>query len=82
MSFFQNIQKPEFWKAFLKIALPFFILLVLITFVLNSGRDILAGDFAAVNEENFANGKWVRFWGIKIAITLIYSLIMTNRNMH
>lgn len=48
---------------------------------MNSWRDIFAGDFAAVNDYNFADGKWIRFWGIKIVITILYGLYMTNKNI-
>lgn len=48
---------------------------------MNSWRDIFAGDFAAVNDYNFSDGKWIRFWGIKIVITILYGLYMTNKNM-
>ena len=81
MSFFQKIQKPEFWNGFLKITIPFFIFLILISIFMNSWRDIFAGDFAAVNDYNFADGKWIRFWGIKIVITILYGLYMTNKNI-
>ncbi|MAD96141.1 MAG: hypothetical protein CMB99_02330 [Flavobacteriaceae bacterium] len=81
MSFFQKLQKKEFWDGFLKITIPFFILLVLISLFMNSWRDIVAGDFAAVNEYNFSEGKWMRFWGIKIVITILYGLFMANKNV-
>lgn len=80
MSFFEKIQKPEFWNAFKKISIPFFILLVLISLFMNSWRDIFSGDFAAVNAYNFSDGKWIRFWGFKIVITILYGLFMTNKN--
>ncbi|MGB2225857.1 MAG: hypothetical protein ACPH5K_07895 [Polaribacter sp.] len=48
---------------------------------MNSWRDIFAGDFAAVNDYNFADGKWERFWGIKIVITILYGLYMANKNI-
>ncbi len=81
MSFFQKLQKKEFWDGFLKITIPFFILLVLISLFMNSWRDIVAGDFAAVNEYNFSEGKWIRFWGIKLAITILYGFFMANKNV-
>lgn len=81
MRFFQKIQKPEFWNGFLKITIPFFLLLIVISLFMNSWRDIFAGDFAAVNDYNFTDGKWERFWGIKIVITILYGLYMTNKNM-
>ena len=81
MHFFQKIQKPEFWNGFLKITIPFFLLLIVISLFMNSWRDIFAGDFAAVNDYNFADGKWERFWGMKIVITILYGLYMANKNI-
>ena len=81
MRFFQKIQKPEFWNGFLKITIPFFLLLIVISLFMNSWRDIFAGDFAAVNDYNFADGKRERFWGIKIVITILYGLYMANKNI-
>lgn len=80
MSFIQKAQRKEFWNAFLKVFIPFFIFLTIITLLMNSWRDIFAGDFEAVNQLNFAEGKWMRFFGIKFVITFLYSLWMTNKN--
>lgn len=81
MKFSQKIQQPEFWKLFLKVTIPFFIILTIITLLFNSWNEILNGDFAAVSEEHFANGKWVPFFIIKTIAAIIYGLWVTNRNM-
>ena len=47
----------------------------------DSWREIFAGDFTAVAETNFNDGKWKNFWGIKIFITVFYGLYITNKNM-
>lgn len=80
MSFIEKIQHKDFWMALAKVFIPFFIFLTLISLFMNSWRDIFAGDFQAVNQLNFSDGKWVRFFGIKIVITFLYSLWMTNKN--
>lgn len=74
MTVLEKMKSPGFWSNVLKIGLPFFILLTVISLFMNSWRDIFAGDFAKVNEVNFADGKWQRFWGIKIAISFFYAL--------
>lgn len=81
MTFIQKIQQPIFWRNFTKVAIPFFILVTLISLFLNSWRDIFAGDFVKVNEVNFTNGKWKSFWGLKIVISTIYGIWVTNKNM-
>ena len=48
---------------------------------MNSWREIFAGDFEKVNEVNFANEKWKRFWGIKVVISTIYGMYVTNKKM-
>ena len=81
MSFIQKMQRKDFWNAFLRVFIPFFIVLTLISLFMNSWRDIFAGNFESVNQLNFSEGKWIRFFGIKLAITFLYSLWMTNKNL-
>ncbi|MCI2228810.1 hypothetical protein MC378_06490 [Polaribacter sp. MSW13] len=81
MSLLTKIQKPEFWPNFLKIALPFFIIVTLISLFMNSWREIFAGDFATVSKVNFEEGKWMSFFGIKVVISFVYGLYVTNKNM-
>lgn len=76
-----RIQTKVFWINLVKVAIPFFILVTLISLFMNSWRDIFAGDFTTVNETNFANGKWVSFWGIKIFICFFYGFWVTNKKM-
>ena len=80
MSLLEKIQQPGFWNNVAKVAIPFFILLTIVMLLMNSWRDVFAGDFAKVNLDNFSEGKWVRFFGIKIVISLIYGIWMTVRN--
>lgn len=81
MSFFQKLSNKEFWSNTLKIAIPFFVFVTIISLLMNSWRDILAGDFAKVVEVNFANGKWIQFWSYKVVLSLFYGMYMTNKNM-
>jgi len=80
MTFLEKIQQASFWKNFLKVFIPFFILITIISLFMNSWRDIFAGDFTAVSELNFSEGKWMRFFGIKVFITFVYAFYMTNKN--
>lgn len=81
MSFINKIKQPLFWQNFAKIALPFFIVVVVISLLIESSSAIFSGDFQAVNQENFANGKWKTFFGFKIVFTAVYALYITNKNM-
>lgn len=80
MSILEKIKQPEFWKNVAKVGFPFFIVLIIISLIMSSARDLFSGDFAAVNETNFSDGKWQRFFGIKIAISFLYALFTTNKN--
>ena len=73
MTFLEKIKSPGFWTNVFKIALPFFLLVTVISLFMNSWRDIFAGDFAKVNEVNFTEGKWQRFFALKIIISYFYA---------
>ncbi len=42
-------------------------------------RKITAGDFAAIYEDEFADGQWVEYFLIKAAISFVYAIYMTSR---
>ena len=81
MKFIDKIKQPLFWSNFLKVAVPFFFFVTIISLLINSWSAIISGDFAGVAQQNFANGKWVSFWSMKIIISIIYGLYITNKNM-
>ena len=56
-----RIQTKVFWTNFIKIAIPFFIVVTLFSLFLNNWRAIFAGDFIKVSETNFSDGKWKNF---------------------
>ena len=74
---FGLMQTKTFWINVLKLAIPFLILVTIISLLMNSWRDIFAGDFAKVSEVNFSDGKWERFWSFKIALSFLYALYVT-----
>lgn len=81
MSFFNNLKNPDFWPNFLKVAVPFFVLVTIFSLAINSWSDIFAGDFSKVAQDNFNNGKWQAFFGYKIVFSTFYGLYITNKNM-
>jgi hypothetical protein len=74
MTLLEKFKSPNFWTNVLRIALPFLILVTIISLFMNSWRDIFAGDFEKVNEVNFANEKWRNFWSFKIVLSFVYAL--------
>ncbi len=81
MSFLEKIKQPVFWSSFLKIAIPFFIVVTVISLLIGSSKDIFAGDFTAVSETNFSDGKWKNFFGFKVIFSVFYGLYLTNKKM-
>lgn len=81
MSFLEKAQQKQFWINFLKVTIPFFILVIIVALIMGSSRDIFAGNWEAVDETNFANGKWKSFFGYKIFLSALYGLWITNKNM-
>ena len=81
MKFTQKIKTKEFWTYFVKIAIPFFIVVTLISIFINSWREIFAFEFESVSNSNFGDGKWKNFWGMKLFISFFYGLYITNKNM-
>ncbi len=80
MSLFQKIQTSTFWLNVAKIAIPFFIVVTLISIAINSGGDLLSGNFSAVYKANFAEGMWINFFSFKVVFSIIYGIWLTLRN--
>jgi hypothetical protein len=81
MSFLEKIKQPVFWNNFAKVAIPFFIIVTLISLILNSSSEIFSGDFETVIKNNFADSKWKNFFGFKIVFSTFYGLYITNKKM-
>lgn len=78
---YARFQTKPFWINFAKFAIPFFIIVTIISLVMNSWSALVAGDFATVAEVNFSDGKWQSFFAFKIIFSTIYALYVTNKNM-
>ncbi|ARV06524.1 hypothetical protein BTO04_07340 [Polaribacter sp. SA4-10] len=81
MSFLEKIQQPAFWSNFLKITIPFFIVVTVISLLISSYKEIFSGDFATVSSINFDDGKWVNFFGFKLIFSVFYGFYLTNKKM-
>ena len=62
MSFVEKIKQPQFWVNFTKVALPFFIIVIVISLLINSFSEIFSGDFETLYQRNFSDGKWKNFF--------------------
>ncbi|WP_456442585.1 hypothetical protein [Psychroserpens sp.] len=81
MTFLEKVKTPIFWKSVLKITIPFFIALVIISLLFNSFSDIINFDMEAIKVANFSDGKWKVFFFSKSVVSLLYGIWVTNRNM-
>jgi hypothetical protein len=80
MTFLEKIKSPGFCTNVSKVAIPFFILVVVVSLFMYSWSDIFSGNFSAVIEIHFSDGKWIPFFGYKIGISVAYGLWMTAKN--
>lgn len=79
MQLFENFKRPDFWARVLQLTLVFFVIFVGLSLILSHFSEIFSGEFAAIYQDEWANGKWVNYFLIKIAISLVYSIYMTSR---
>lgn len=79
MQIFENFKSQEFWVNVAKLATVFFILFVIISLVISHFSEIFSGDFETVYQEEWANGKWINYFLIKLAISFVYAVYMVSR---
>ncbi|RCS26599.1 hypothetical protein DUT90_12680 [Polaribacter sp. WD7] len=80
MHFLEKIKKKSFWINFAKITIPFFVIVTVVSLLINSSSEIFSGDFKALSQSNFTNGKWKVFFAYKIVLSIFYGLYITNKN--
>jgi len=80
MSLFKKMKSVGYWKNFAKIAVPFFLIFVVISLLWNSGKAIFSGDFQSVYENQFSKGKWLPFFASKLLGSIIYGIWMTSKH--
>ena len=76
MNIIKDIQAPGFWKKFALIAIPFFVVLVIISLIMSNAKAFFSFDFGVISELNFSEGKWKQFFAIKIVISVLYGFIV------
>ncbi|MDY0780261.1 hypothetical protein [Tenacibaculum sp. IB213877] len=81
MSLVDKFQQKVFWANVFRVALPFFIIVTIFSFLFTAWDEVTSGNFEAINQKLFSEGKWMRFWLSKIVISLGYGMYVTNKNM-
>jgi hypothetical protein len=81
MTFLEKIKQPIFWTGFAKIAIPFFIILIMMTLLWKNWSAIFNADFETISKINFEDGRWKTFFASKFFASVLYGLYVTNKNM-
>jgi len=81
MPFLEKIKHPQFWPNFLKVAFPFFLIVIVISLLINNSAEIFTGDFEELYQKNFSEGKWKNFFAYKLVFGIFYGLYTTNKKM-
>lgn len=79
MRILENIKEPDFWVKVFQLALVFFVIFVGISLIISHFGAIVSGNFAEIYKDEWADGKWVNYFLIKIAISVVYAIYMTSR---
>lgn len=81
MTFKEKIKTTVFWKKTLQIAGVFFVILIILSLLLNSYSSLFDLDMAGVLEKNFTEGKWIRFFSSKVLVSVLYGMWLTHKNL-
>ncbi|MDX1601765.1 MAG: hypothetical protein R3209_01745 [Salinimicrobium sediminis] len=79
MRILEDIKNPEYWIKVLQLGTIFFVIFVGLSLIISHFRQIVSGDFAAIYQDEFSDGKWVEYFLIKLVISLVYAMYMTSR---
>lgn len=79
MRILEDIKNPDYWIKVLQLGTIFFVIFVGLSLIISHFRQIVSGDFAAIYQDEFSDGKWVEYFLIKLVISLVYAMYMTSR---
>ena len=79
MGYMDNFNSRDFWMDVLKLGVVFFLVFVVISVIISHFRQLMAGDFQTIYEDEWADGQWQNYFGIKAAISFVYAVYMTSR---
>ncbi|WP_299617396.1 hypothetical protein [uncultured Tenacibaculum sp.] len=81
MTVIEKLKSPLFWKNVLKVSIPFFIFVIIFSLLFYNGRLIFSGDFQAVFDKEFKNGKWINFLVPRLIISFGYGMYTVMKKM-
>ena len=81
MTFTEKIKTGLFWKNVAKIAVPFFIVVLIISILFNSFSSTIHLDIETLQTQYLSDGKWQVFVLPKFIISIAYGIWMTQRKM-
>ncbi|MCY2686059.1 hypothetical protein [Salinimicrobium sp. TH3] len=79
MRILEDIKNPDYWTKVFQLGIIFFVIFVGLSLIISHFRQIMSGDFSAIYQDEFADGKWVEYILVKAAISLVYAMYMTSR---
>ncbi|WP_405609174.1 hypothetical protein [Polaribacter sp. Asnod1-A03] len=78
---YARMQTKVFWVNLAKVAVPFFLIVTIVSLLVSSSSAIFSGDFKTVVKDNFADDKWQDFFAYKIFFSFIYAFYITSMKM-
>ncbi len=79
MRILEDIKNPDYWIKVVQLGTIFFVIFVGLSLIISHFRQIVSGNFAAIYQDEFSDGKWVEYFLIKLVISLVYAMYMTSR---
>ncbi|WP_324721662.1 hypothetical protein [Salinimicrobium sp. HB62] len=79
MRILEDLKNPDYWVKVLQLGTIFFVIFVGLSLIISHFRQIISGDFAVIYQDEFSDGKWVEYFLVKAAISLVYAMYMTSR---
>ena len=79
MRILEDLKNSDYWVKVVQLGTIFFVIFVGLSLIIAHFRQIISGDFAAIYQDEFANGQWVEYFLVKAAISLVYAMYMTSR---
>ncbi|HET8884799.1 MAG TPA: hypothetical protein VFM70_00450 [Salinimicrobium sp.] len=79
MGYLDNFKSAFFWSNVAKLAIFFFVVFILISLLISHFSDVFAGNWEAIAEAEWTDGKWKSYFLIRIAISIAYAVYMVSR---
>lgn len=79
MQILEDFKSSDYWVKVAQLGSIFFVIFVGLSLLISHFRQIIAGDFAAIYQDEFANGQWMEYFLVKAAISFVYAIYMTSR---